>query len=122
MEMYWPFWGRCRGPTALALRRSAILRKKDYQAAQGVIRICPAGPETLETRTLINRYRTIPNIDFGPQIENFHSLNGANLPSHARRSILPDLLTNGSGRELLELPKTWSLHVAFARRVSRLVT
>jgi GT2 family glycosyltransferase len=78
MEMYWPFWGRCRGPTALALRRSAILRKKDYQAAQGVIRICPAGPETLETRTLINRYRTIPNIDFGPQIENFHSLNGAN--------------------------------------------
>jgi len=61
----------------LALRGSAILRGKDYQAAQGVIRIRPAGAESL-TRALINRYRTIPNINFGPQIQNFHSLNGAN--------------------------------------------
>ena len=55
-----------------------FFQEKDYQAAQGVIRIQPAGAETLETRKLINRYRTIPNIDFGPQTENFHSLNGAN--------------------------------------------
>jgi GT2 family glycosyltransferase len=55
-----------------------FFQEKNYQAAQGVIRIKPASGETLETRTLINRYRTIPNIDFGPHIENFHSLNGAN--------------------------------------------
>jgi GT2 family glycosyltransferase len=55
-----------------------FFEEKDYQAAQGVIRIRPGGAETLVTPALINRYRTIPNIDFGPQVENFHSLNGAN--------------------------------------------
>jgi hypothetical protein len=39
-----------------------LFEEKDYQAAQGVIRIRPAGAETLESRALINRYRTIPNI------------------------------------------------------------
>jgi GT2 family glycosyltransferase len=55
-----------------------FFKEKDYQAAQGVIRIPPARAENLEIHKLINRYRTIPNIDFGPQIEHFHSLNGAN--------------------------------------------
>jgi GT2 family glycosyltransferase len=55
-----------------------FFQEKDYQAAQGVIRIRPPRAENLEIHTLINRYRTIPNIDFGPQIEHFHSLNGAN--------------------------------------------
>jgi hypothetical protein len=48
-----------------------FFQEKDYQAAQGVIRIRPAGAETLETRTLINRYRTIPNIDFRPSDRKF---------------------------------------------------
>ena len=52
--------------------------EKDYQAAQGVIRIRPPRAENREIHALINRYRTIPNIDFGPDIEHFHSLNGAN--------------------------------------------
>lgn len=43
-----------------------FFEEKDYQAAQGVIRIRPGGAETLVTPALINRYRTIPNIDFGP--------------------------------------------------------
>ena len=51
---------------------------KDCQAAQGVIRIRPPRAENREIHALINRYRTIPNIDFGPDIEHFHSLNGAN--------------------------------------------
>jgi GT2 family glycosyltransferase len=55
-----------------------FFQEKDYQVAQGVIRIRPPRAEDLEIHTLINRYRTIPNIDFGPQIEHFHSLNGAN--------------------------------------------
>jgi len=55
-----------------------FFQEKEYQTAQGVIRIRPPRAENLEIHTLINRYRTIPNIDFGPEIEHFHSLNGAN--------------------------------------------
>ena len=55
-----------------------FFQEKEYQAAQGVIRIRPSRTENLEIHTLINRYRTIPNIDFGPDIKQSHSLNGAN--------------------------------------------
>jgi GT2 family glycosyltransferase len=55
-----------------------FFQEKEYQAAQGVIRIRPPRSENREILTLINRYRTIPNIDFGPDINHFHSLNGAN--------------------------------------------
>jgi glycosyltransferase involved in cell wall biosynthesis len=83
-----------------------FFEEKDYHAAQGVIRIKRAGGETPETRTLINRYRTIPNIDFGPQIKNFHSLNGANFAVSRQGLDTVGPLTNGSDRELQELPKT----------------
>jgi GT2 family glycosyltransferase len=55
-----------------------FFQKKEYQAAQGVIRIRPQSAQNPEIRTLINRYRTIPNIDFGPDIKHSHSLDGAN--------------------------------------------
>jgi GT2 family glycosyltransferase len=55
-----------------------FFEKEEYQAAQGVIRIRPPRSENREIHTLINRYRTIPHIDFGSHIEHFHSLNGAN--------------------------------------------
>jgi len=55
-----------------------FFQEKEYQAAQGVIRIRPSRTENLEIHTLINRYRTIPNIDFGTDIKHSHSLNGAN--------------------------------------------
>lgn len=55
-----------------------FFQEKDYQAAQGVIRIRPPRSENREIHALINRYRTIPTIDFGPDIEHSHSLNGAN--------------------------------------------
>jgi GT2 family glycosyltransferase len=55
-----------------------FFQEKEYQAAQGVIRIRPPRTENVELHTLINRYRTIPNIDFGPDIKHSHSLNGAN--------------------------------------------
>jgi GT2 family glycosyltransferase len=55
-----------------------FFQEKEYQAAQGVIRIRPPRTENLEIHTLINRYRTIPNIDFGPDIKHSHSLDGAN--------------------------------------------
>jgi GT2 family glycosyltransferase len=55
-----------------------FFQKKEYQAAQGVIRIRPQSAQNPEIHTLINRYRTIPNIDFGPDIKHSHSLDGAN--------------------------------------------
>jgi GT2 family glycosyltransferase len=55
-----------------------FFQEKEHEAAQGVIRIRPPRTENLEIHTLINRYRTIPSIDFGPDIKHFHSLNGAN--------------------------------------------
>jgi GT2 family glycosyltransferase len=63
-----------------------FFEEKDCQAAQGVIRIPPPRAENAEIHKLINRYRTIPNIDFGPQIEHFHSLNGANF-AVSRRAL-----------------------------------
>jgi GT2 family glycosyltransferase len=60
--------------------------QKEYQAGQGVIRIQPQRAENLEIHTLINRYRTIPNIDFGSAIKHFHSLNGANF-AVSRRAL-----------------------------------
>jgi GT2 family glycosyltransferase len=55
-----------------------FFQKSEYHAAQGVIRIRPAAAQNPEIHTLINRYRTIPNIDFGPDIKHSHSLDGAN--------------------------------------------
>jgi GT2 family glycosyltransferase len=55
-----------------------FFQEREYQAAQGVIRIRLPRAENMEIHTLINRYRTIPNIDFGADIKHSHSLNGAN--------------------------------------------
>jgi len=63
-----------------------FFEEKEYQAGQGVIRIQPPRADNLEIHTLINRYRTIPNIDFGSAIEHFHSLNGANF-AVSRRAL-----------------------------------
>ena len=41
-----------------------FFQEKDYQAAQGVIRIRPPRSENREIHALINRYRTIPNYRF----------------------------------------------------------
>jgi GT2 family glycosyltransferase len=55
-----------------------FFQKNEYHAAQGVIRIRPGRAQNPEIHALINRYRTIPNIDFGPDIKHSHSLDGAN--------------------------------------------
>ena len=41
-----------------------FFQEKDYQAAQGVIRIRPPRSENREIHALINRYRTIPDYRF----------------------------------------------------------
>ncbi len=63
-----------------------FFEETEYQAGQGVIRIQAPRAENLEINTLINRYRTIPNIDFGSAIKHSHSLNGANF-AVARRAL-----------------------------------
>jgi len=55
-----------------------FFREEKQAVGQGAIRILPSSTENPEIRKLINRYRTIPNVDFGPDIEDLHSLNGAN--------------------------------------------
>jgi glucosyl-dolichyl phosphate glucuronosyltransferase len=50
----------------------------NYQVGQGGIRIQAPDRANPEIQRLIQRYRTIPNLDFGPEINSLHSLNGAN--------------------------------------------
>jgi GT2 family glycosyltransferase len=49
-----------------------------FPAGQGAIRIQTPDSEDSETRRLIQRYRTIPNLEFGADTQEVHSLNGAN--------------------------------------------
>lgn len=50
----------------------------NFPAGQGAIRIQAPDTEDSEIRRLIHRYRTVPNLEFGPHIQEVHSLNGAN--------------------------------------------
>jgi glucosyl-dolichyl phosphate glucuronosyltransferase len=55
-----------------------FFQTENFAAGQGAIRIQAPQGEDSETRRLIQRYRTIPNLEFGPDIQEVHSLNGAN--------------------------------------------
>jgi GT2 family glycosyltransferase len=92
-----------------------FFQEKECHAAQGVIRIRPPRTENREIHALINRYRTIPNIDFGPDIEHFHSLNGANfaVSRHALNRVGPFDERLGPGAS------GTSEDVDFARRLRR---
>lgn len=50
----------------------------NYPVGQGAIRIQVTDGEGSETRRLLQRYRTIPNLEFGLDVQEVHSLNGAN--------------------------------------------
>ncbi|HEY7319391.1 MAG TPA: glycosyltransferase [Candidatus Binatia bacterium] len=92
-----------------------FFQEKECHAAQGVIRIRPPRAENREIHALINRYRTIPNIDFGPDIEHSHSLNGANfaVSRHALNRVGPFDERLGPGAS------GTSEDVDFARRLRR---
>jgi GT2 family glycosyltransferase len=55
-----------------------FFQKGTHSAGQGAIRMQAPESEDSETRRLIQRYRTIPNVEFGSDIQEVHSLNGAN--------------------------------------------
>jgi GT2 family glycosyltransferase len=56
-----------------------FLENNHYQVAQGVIRIASPEADDPQISQLLDRYRTIPRVDYGPEIQNLASLNGANV-------------------------------------------
>ncbi len=56
-----------------------FLENNRYQVAQGVIRIASPEADDPQITQLLDRYRTIPRVDYGPEIQNLASLNGANV-------------------------------------------
>lgn len=50
-----------------------------YAVAQGTIRFQSSDSEDPLTTRLIERYRTVPNLEYGPEVHEVHSLNGANM-------------------------------------------
>lgn len=65
---------------------SRFCETTNYPAAQGRILHAPSAAEEPEIRTLMRRYRTIPYLNFGADIQEVHSLNGANFV--IRREVL----------------------------------
>ena len=51
----------------------------DHVAGQGVIRISALESQDPEIRELLQRYRTIPHLEFARDVGDLHSLNGANI-------------------------------------------
>ncbi len=51
----------------------------NYQAAQGVVRVQALEGEQAKFNKLIDRYRTIPRLEYRENVTETHSLNGANM-------------------------------------------
>lgn len=56
-----------------------FLENNHYQVAQGVIRIASPEADDPQISQLLDRYRTIPRLDYSPETQNLTSLNGANV-------------------------------------------
>jgi GT2 family glycosyltransferase len=56
-----------------------FLADNTYQVAQGAIRIPSPEAEDPQIKRLLDRYRTIPRLDYGSKRQTLDSLNGANL-------------------------------------------
>jgi glycosyltransferase involved in cell wall biosynthesis len=57
---------------------NAFFKEGDYQAGQGKIGLHSPDADDPKTRQLVSLYRTVPQLDHGPDVEEVHSLNGAN--------------------------------------------
>lgn len=55
-----------------------FFQKEHYQAGQGRIGLCDSEIGDAQTQKLISIFRTIPHLDYGADVEEVHSLNGAN--------------------------------------------
>jgi GT2 family glycosyltransferase len=56
----------------------AFSRDSKCQAGQGRIGLCSPEAEDPEIQRLVQRYRTIPQLDYNQNVDSVHSLNGAN--------------------------------------------
>lgn len=54
------------------------IRESGYQAGQGTIGLQDSAADDPKVRCLIEKFRTIPQLSFTPQINEVHSLNGSN--------------------------------------------
>jgi GT2 family glycosyltransferase len=92
-----------------------FFQTENFPAGQGGIRIQAPEAEDSETRRLLQRYRTIPNLEFGPDIQEVHSLNGANF------AVLRNALNRvgGFNERLGPGASGTSEDVDFARRLVR---
>jgi glycosyltransferase involved in cell wall biosynthesis len=57
---------------------------RTYPVGQGVIRLPAHDSQNPEILKLLQRYRTIPNLEYGPEVEEVSSLNGANIAVHRK--------------------------------------
>ena len=55
-----------------------FFRAGQYQVGQGIIRLPAPDKDDAEVLRLVERYRTIPKLEFKKKVERIHSLNGAN--------------------------------------------
>jgi glucosyl-dolichyl phosphate glucuronosyltransferase len=92
-----------------------FFQMENFPAGQGRIRTQTPEAEDSETWRLLQRYRTIPNLEFGPDIQEVHSLNGANF------AVLRNALNRvgGFNERLGPGASGTSEDVDFARRLVR---
>ena len=55
-----------------------FFRAGQYQVGQGIIRLPAPDNDDAEVLRLVERYRTIPKLEYKKKVERIHSLNGAN--------------------------------------------
>jgi glucosyl-dolichyl phosphate glucuronosyltransferase len=55
-----------------------FFRRGEYQVGQGIIRLPAPDKDDREILRLLERYRTIPKLEYKKKLERIHSLNGAN--------------------------------------------
>jgi GT2 family glycosyltransferase len=92
-----------------------FFRKGEYKVGQGVIRLPSAEKDDPEILKLIERYRTIPKLEFKRPLSQISSLNGANF--FACRQIFEQI--GGFDERLGPGASGTSEDVDFARRLAR---
>jgi GT2 family glycosyltransferase len=92
-----------------------FFRDGSYRVGQGAVRLQSPAREDPEVQKLLQRYRTIPKIEYDPSLRELRSLNGANF--FAARSVFE--LVGGFDERLGPGASGTSEDVEFARRLAR---
>ena len=92
-----------------------FFRRGEYRVGQGIIRLPSPEKDDPEILQLVERYRTIPKLEFKKKFERIHSLNGANF--FAAREVFERI--GGFDERLGPGASGTSEDVDFARRLGR---